>query len=612
MLTISDITYRIAGRTLFEKASLTVSKGHRVGLVGPNGTGKSTLFKLIAGELELDGGEITLVAGTKVGMVRQDLPDDGTLLIDVVLAADLERASLFEEAETATDPQRIADIYTRLADIDAYEAPARAATILAGLGFDETAQNSPISDFSGGWRMRVALAAALFRQPELLMLDEPTNHLDFEALVWLENYLTNYPHTLIIISHDREILNKTVTQIVHLDQCELTSYTGNYDQFEVRRAQKQMNQQALFEKQQAQKNRMQAFVDRFGAKASKARQAQSRIKAIQKMDMVDAIIADRSTRFTFPQPEELASSIITMRDTDIGYEPNKPILRGINRSLTMEDRIALLGANGNGKSTLIKLLSGKLAAMGGDVIRSSKLRVGYFAQHQAEELDMETTPYQLLKDTLPDRPEPKIRAMLGQFGFDKAKADTLISSLSGGEKARLLFCMMSHNAPHIMLLDEPTNHLDIDAREGLIQALNNYQGCVIIVSHDPHIVECVADQLWLVKDGMVSSYDDDLEAYRRLIIDQRRNERSNAKKANKKEKAKAKGKENKPNPLIAEKAEQEMERLAHELSRIEQEMASQAAIDSPPLMNRLLADYATTQTALEEAESNWLELQEAS
>lgn len=607
MLTLTDITYRIAGRTLLDKASLTISKGHRVGLVGPNGTGKSTLFKLISGELEMDGGEVTLVAGTNVGMVRQDLPDDDTKLIDVVLAADTERAGLMKEAEEFEmtgegDPQRIADVYTRLGDIDAYDAPSRAAIILSGLGFDEKAQNSPISDFSGGWRMRVALAAALFREPDLLMLDEPTNHLDFEALVWLENYLTNYSKTLIIISHDREILNKTVTQIVHLDQQKLVSYTGNYDQFEVRRAQKQMNQQALFEKQQAQKNRMMEFVKRFGAKASKASQAQSRLKAIEKMDMVDAIIADRTTRFSFPEPEELQASIITLHDVDIGYEPGKPILKKLNRSIAMDDRIALLGANGNGKSTLIKLLSGKLAALGGEVLRSGKLRVGYFAQHQAEEMDMSATPYELMREMLPGWAEPKIRAMLGQFGFDKTKADTIIDKLSGGEKARLLFCQMSYNAPHIMLLDEPTNHLDIDAREALIQALNGYPGCVIIVSHDPHIVECVADQLWLVKDGKVEAYNGDLDDYRRLIIDQRKAERADAKKAGKKEKNNKKdGK-----PKDASALEKELEQLTREMGRIEGEMASANALESHKVMNTLLADYAKVQTQLQEIEAAWL------
>ncbi|MCH2546603.1 MAG: ABC-F family ATP-binding cassette domain-containing protein [Alphaproteobacteria bacterium] len=610
MLNITDITYRIAGRTLFENTSLIIGKGQRVGLVGPNGVGKSTLFKLIAGELELDGGDISLITGAKMGMVRQDLPDDNTTLLEVVLASDTERSALFAEAETATDPQRIADIFTRLNDIDAYEAPARAATILSGLGFDDTAQNSAIADFSGGWKMRVALAAALFLQPELLLLDEPTNHLDFEALVWLENYLTNYPHTLVIISHDREILNKTVTHIAHLDQCQLTSYTGSYDQFEERRAQKLMNQQALFEKQQAQKKRMMAFVDRFGAKASKARQAQSRLKAIERMDMVDAIIADRSTRFTFPQPEELAASIITLHDVDIGYAPNKPVLKNLNRSITMEDRIALLGANGNGKSTLIKLLSNKLEAMSGEVLRSSKLRVGYFAQHQAEELDLSTSPYQMLKDIMPDKPEAKIRAILGQFGFDKQKADTLIAKLSGGEKARLLFCIMSYNAPHIMLLDEPTNHLDIDARQGLIQALNAYQGCVIIVSHDPHIVECVADQLWLVKDGDVTTYNDDLNAYRQLIIDQRRNERSEAKQEAKKEKKKKAKKEAPSSKNAVQQAETDMERISQRLAQIEADMADDKALDSQSVMSELVTAYAQTQSQLAAAEEKWLKLQE--
>jgi ATP-binding cassette, subfamily F, member 3 len=617
MLTLTDITYRIAGRTLLDNASLSIGKGQRVGLVGPNGVGKSTLFKLIAGELELDGGEISLITGARLGMVRQDLPEDDTLLIDVVLAADTERAALLEEADTlindgATDPQRIADIYTRLTDINAYDAPARASTILAGLGFDDAAQNSPMSGFSGGWRMRVALAAALFREPELLMLDEPTNHLDFEALVWLESYLQNYPHTLIIISHDREILNKTVTHIAHLENQKLTSYTGSYDDFEERRAQKLMNQQALFEKQQAARKKMQDFVDRFRAKASKARQAQSRIKALERMDVVDAVIADRTTRFHFPQPEELPSSIINLQDVDIGYETGRPILRKLNRSLTMEDRVALLGANGNGKSTLIKLLSGKLDALGGEVLRSRKLRVGYFAQHQAEELDLATSPYEMLKALMPGKAEAKIRAILGQFGFDKHKADTLIGSLSGGEKARLLFCVMSHDAPHIMLLDEPTNHLDIDAREGLIQALNAYQGCVIIVSHDPHIVECVADQLWLVKDGDVVTYHDDLDAYRKLIIDQRRSERAEARQEAKKDKEKGKKRQKTSNTSknASQLAEAEMERLSAELGRIEAQMAQEPALSSPATLTELTNAYSQTKTALEKAEEKWLELQE--
>lgn len=610
MLILRDITFRIAGRTLLDKASLTIPAGYRVGLVGPNGTGKSTLFKLIAGELEVDDGEISISSSTKIGMVRQDLPDDSTTLIDVVLAADTERTQLLAEAEEAADPERLGDVYMRLADIDAYNAPARAAVILAGLGFDDKAQNSPISDFSGGWRMRVALAAALFRKPDLLMLDEPTNHLDFEAIIWLENYLATYENTLIIISHDRDILNKTVTHIVHLDQLKLTTYTGNYDQFEVLRAQKLMNHQALFDKQQAQKKKMMAFVDRFRAKASKARQAQSRLKAIEKMDMVDALIADRATSFTFPEPQELASPVITLTHVDVGYAPGKPVLKKLNLSINMDDRIALLGANGNGKSTLIKLLSGKLQALDGSVDRSSKLRVGYFAQHQAEELDLRLTPYQVLKEATPESPEAKVRGVLGRFGFDKRKADTKIEELSGGEKARLLFCLMSHDAPHIMLLDEPTNHLDMDAREALIQALNNYQGCVILVSHDPHLVECVVDQLWLVKDGNCVPYNDDVESYRRLIIEQRRAERSEAKKSAKKDKEKEQQRSQSKKQKHLEKAEMKAERLSREKDKIEKEIAATDAVKSQGLMEELLDKYAIILKELEEAENAWLVAQE--
>ncbi len=608
MIQLKNITYRIAGRTLLDNASLSIPTGYHVGLVGPNGTGKSTLFKLIAGELELDGGEIDMIAGTKMGMVRQDMPDDDTSLLDVVLAADTERASLLAEAETATDPERISDIYVRLDDIDAYGAPARASIILSGLGFPVEDQSRPISDFSGGWRMRVALAAALFQKPELLLLDEPTNHLDFEAIVWLESFLIQYPHTFIIISHDRETLNKTVTHIAHLDQLKLTLYTGNYDQFEEAHAQKRLGHQALFEKQQAHKKKMMEFVSRFGAKASKAKQAQSRLKSIERMDMVDALIAERSVSFKFPQPEQMGSPIVTIDNTDVGYEPGKPVLTKVNISIGGEDRIALLGANGNGKSTLVKLISGNLEAMQGNVFRSGKLRVGYFAQHQSDELDVDATAYEVLRRAIKDQPEHKLRAMLGKFGFDKAKSDTTIEELSGGEKARLLFCLMSHDAPHIMLLDEPTNHLDIDARAALIQALNGYEGCIILVSHDPHLVESVADQLYLVKDGSVTPYNDDLEAYRQLVIDQRRKERSDAKKDKKDKKDHKKSKKNKRNPV--EKLEKKVNKYTAEKLALETEMATPKAINKPGVMDELLAQYAVVQTSLEEAEAAWLEAQE--
>ena len=608
MLDINNITYRIAGRTLFDQASLSVPAGHHIGLVGPNGTGKSTLFKLIAQELDLDGGDISMMSNTQMGMVRQDIPDDDTPLIEVVLAADTERSSLLAELETPIDVERMSDIYMRLADINAYEAPSQAAIILSGLGFSTEQQNQPISDFSGGWKMRVALAAALFRKPNLLLLDEPTNHLDFEAIVWLENYLQNYEHTFIIISHDRETLNKVVTHIAHLDQQKLSLYTGNYDQFENAHAQKRLGHQALFDKQQAHKKKMMAFVDRFGAKASKAKQAQSRLRAIERMDMVDALIAERATSFKFPQPEQIASPIITIDAVDVGYEPGKPILRNINFGLAGDDRVALLGANGNGKSTLVKLISDNLSAMSGQVSRNGKLRIGYFAQHQSDELDVQSTPYEALREAIGEIPETKCRALLGKFGFDKTKSDTKIKKLSGGEKARLLFCMMSHDAPHIMLLDEPTNHLDIDARQALIQALNGYEGCVILVSHDPHLVEAVADRLYLVKDAGVTAYDGDLQAYRGLIMDQRRKERADARKDKKASKA-APAEKPKSQTAKADKLEARISTLLEQKKHIEEAMSVPSAMADANKMSDLLSEYASLEKDIGEAEAAWLEMQ---
>ncbi len=594
MLNIQDLTYRVGGRTLLERASLNIGAGQRVGLVGPNGIGKSTLFKLIANELIADGGDINLVKSATVGWVRQDLPEDDTKLIDIVLAADTERAALMLEAETVEDPERMAYIYTRLDEIDAYDAPSRAASILAGLGFDAEAQLRPISDFSGGWRMRVALAATLFRQPNLLMLDEPTNHLDFEAMVWLENYLMRYKETLLIISHDRDILNKTVTHILHMEDKKLNAYTGTYDEFERRRAERLLNQAALREKQLKQKAHMQKFVDRFGATASKARQAQSRLKMIQKMDIVDAVMADRVTAFEFPEPQELRSPLITLDHVDAGYETGKPILKKLNLRIDMDDRIALLGANGNGKSTLVKLLSGRLPELGGDIVKSGKLKIGYFAQFQTDELDVTKTPYQIMQEAMIGVHESRVRAALGRFGFDKDKADTLVGSCSGGEKARLLFCLMSYDAPHILLLDEPTNHLDIDAREALVQAINNYTGAVILVSHDPHLVESVCDRLWLVADGTCVSYDGDLEDYRKLIVAQRKREREGAKHEARKTKNEKKSGSNKVEKETA-KLEEAVRILAEKKDEMENELANVSTSGDASQLVRLNKSYVQLQ-----------------
>lgn len=609
MLFITNLTYRIGGRTLLDKANLSIPAGHRVGLVGPNGTGKSTLFKLIARELTADAGDITLIKGASMGMVRQDMPDDDTSLLDIVLAADTERAILLHEAETAYDPERMGYIYTRLEEIRAYDAPARAAAILAGLGFNDAAQRSPISSFSGGWRARVALAAALFREPNLLLLDEPTNHLDFEAMVWLENFLIRYPHTLLIISHDREILNKTVNHIAHLDQQKLELYSGNYDYFERKRAERMLGQSALREKQLAQKARMMEFVDRFRAKASKARQAQSRLKMIEKMDIVDEVIADRITAFTFPAPEELKSPLIVLDRVDAGYSAEKPVLRALDLRIDNDDRIALLGANGNGKSTLMKLIAGRLAPLNGDIHKSGKLRVGYFAQFQTDELDTALTPFETMKDAMRGVAELKIRAALSKFGFDKHKADTKVKDLSGGEKARLLFCLMSFDAPHIMLLDEPTNHLDIDARVALMQALNHYNGAVILVSHDPHLVESVADRLWIVADGTCKPYDEDLTAYRELVVAQRKREREQEKRLTKQQKHSVDIPSSPATKTIARAQEKKAQRLEQAIAELSiRKEQSERAIETACAHNdqaklaTLTEAYETVQQQLQQAE----------
>ncbi len=535
MLTVSNLTYKIGPRTIIENGNISVMDGWRVGVIGHNGAGKSTLFKLISGDLHADGGTVSISSNQRLGMVRQDIPETDTPLIDIVLAANEEMAQLWRDAETETDGHKIAEIYQRLGEMDAYAAPSKAAMLLTGLGFKEHQLTEPFSSFSGGWRMRVALAAALFVEPEVLLLDEPTNHLDLEAIMWLEAYLLAYRHTLMIISHDRELLNKCIDHVIHVDKQQLTLYTGNYDTFERERAMRLGLQQKMHEKQEAQRAHMQAFVDRFKAQASKARQAQSRVKALARMDIVDAVIAERAIRFTFPNPAKIPSPMLSINHADIGYTEGEPILKRVHKSIGQDDRIALLGANGEGKSTLMKLVADRLGIMKGDVFRSTKLRIGYFSQHQTDEMDVSSTPYEemfrLFAKKNSDVKEPVVRAKLAAFGFSRDLADNQISALSGGEKARLLFALMSFDAPHLLLLDEPTNHLDIDAREALVQALNDYQGAIVIVSHDPNMVERVADSLWLIKDGACTDFEGDLEDYRKFIIQARRKEKQDEKKA---------------------------------------------------------------------------------
>ncbi|QDY68716.1 ABC-F family ATP-binding cassette domain-containing protein [Qingshengfaniella alkalisoli] len=517
MLTISEINYAVEGRPLFEDASAIIPTGHKVGLIGRNGAGKTTLFRLIRGELALESGFISVPQRARIGGVAQEVPASGTSLLDTVLAADTERAALMAESETSKDATRIAEIQTRLTDIDAWSAEARASSILKGLGFDDEQHAMPCSAFSGGWRMRVALAAVLFAQPDLLLLDEPTNYLDLEGALWLESYLARYPHTVLIISHDRGLLNRAVNGILHLENRKLGFYQGPYDQFARQRAEQRAVQAAMAKKQDARRAHLQSYVDRFRYKADKAKQAQSRLKMLSKMEVITAPEDLARQVFTFPEPEELSPPIITMEDTSVGYN-GQAVLKKLSLRIDQDDRIALLGKNGQGKSTLAKLLSDRLPALSGKMTKSSKLRIGYFAQHQVDELHVDETPLQHLRRERPNELPGKLRARLAGFGLTADQADTEVGRLSGGQKARLSLLLATLDAPHMLILDEPTNHLDMESREGLVEALAAYSGAVILVSHDMHLLSLVADRLWLVKDGSVSPFEDDLEAYRKMLL----------------------------------------------------------------------------------------------
>lgn len=519
MITISDISARIAGRLLLDHASVSLPSGTKAGLVGRNGAGKSTLFRVITGDLGAESGTISIPKNARMGQVKQEAPGTEDSLITIVLSADKERAALLTEAETATDPHRIAEIQMRLVDIDAHSAEARAASILSGLGFDQEAQARPASSFSGGWRMRVALASVLFTEPDLLLLDEPTNYLDLEGTMWLEDYIRRYPHTVIIISHDRDLLNNAVNSIVHLDQKKLTFYRGNYDQFERQKAEADELQMKAKAKNDAARKHLQSFIDRFKAKASKAKQAQSRVKALERMGTVAAVIEDHVQPITFPEPEKQpASPIVAVSGGAVGYEPGKPILKGLNLRIDNDDRIALLGSNGNGKSTFAKFISGRLAAESGEVRLAPGLKIGFFAQHQLDDLVPNETPVEHVRRLMPTEPEAKVRSRVAQMGLATEKMATAAKDLSGGEKARLLMGLAAFYAPNLLILDEPTNHLDIDSRRALIEALNDYDGAVILISHDRHLIEATVDRLWLVNNGTVTSFEGDMEEYRDLIV----------------------------------------------------------------------------------------------
>lgn len=627
MLTISDLTYRIGGRVLIENASVQIPDGHRVALVGRNGTGKSTLLKMISGLLQVDSGAISIGNRQTLGLLAQDEPEGEETLVEIVLQADKERTSLLAEAENLEnleDHNRMAEVYERLADIEAHTAPARAASILAGLGFSEEDQQRPLDTFSGGWRMRVALAAILFSAPDILLLDEPTNHLDIEAAMWLENYLMGYPNTLLIVSHDREFLNKVPEQILHLDQGKLTLYTGNYDQFENARREAVALQKAAAVKQEEQRAHMQAFVDRFRAKASKAKQAQSRLKMLERMEPIATLNEDRPVTFNLPQPEQLAPPVLSLEDVELGYN-DKPLLSGLDMRLDMDDRVALLGANGNGKTTLLKFLAGRLKEMSGSYRKSGKLEVGYFAQNQLEEMDGTLDPIGLISGNRPKWGEQQVRTHLGGFGFGADKVKTKIASLSGGEKARLALSVICLDKPHILLLDEPTNHLDMDSRAALIQAIAAYNGAIILVSHDSYLVNACADRLWLVAEGTCKRYDGDLEGYKAQLLDQRRQERR-AQKADKRnnnaEETKSKGGNKKADRKaraaaraataelrkVIKQAESKVERLKTDLAAVHAKLGDTDSYEgSTADMLKYSQEAAKIQKQLDKVENEWLE-----
>ena len=517
MIFFENISFSVAGRTLVKNSTVSIPSGHKVGLVGRNGTGKTSLFRLVYGDITLDHGDLKLNKNTRVGGVAQEAPGSSITLLDTVLAADQERADLIQKAQLEKDPLQIAEIQTRLADIDAWSAEARAATILNGLGFDKHKQKLACSEFSGGWRMRVALAAVLFSKPDLLLLDEPSNYLDLEGSIWLEAYISKYPSTIIIISHDRALLNNSVNSILHLEDKKLHLYTGNYETFAKTRAARLAHKEAEVKKQNLRRQHLQSYVDRFRYKADKAKQAQSRLKMLAKMEPISISSETTFTKFDFPQPEELSPPIVNIQNASVGYE-EKTVLSDINLRIDQDDRIAILGQNGEGKSTLSKLIANKLKPHVGKIIHSNKLRIGYFAQHQLDELTLNETPMGHVQRERPSEKQGQIRARLDGFGISVEQADIRVKSLSGGQKARLSLLLASLDAPHLLILDEPTNHLDIESREALVEALTKYSGAVIIVSHDIHLLSLVADRLWLAKNGTVKPYEYDLETYRKSLL----------------------------------------------------------------------------------------------
>ena len=616
MLTLDAITLRLGGHLILDHATASLPAKAHVGLVGRNGAGKSTLLKIIAGVHEPDEGSVETPSGTRIGYVAQEAPGGKATPYETVLAAAEERAELLAEAEHAHDPHRIGEIHERLNAIDAHGAPARASRILAGLGFSEEQQHQPLDSFSGGWRMRVALAALLFSEPDLLLLDEPSNHLDLEAAVWLEFFLKAYRGNLIVVSHERDLLNNVADYILHVERGGLTLYRGNYDSFARQRSERAAQTEAMRGKQEAKAKKLQAYVDRWRYKAHTARQAQSRLKALAAMQPIAELVRDASVVFDFPSPKELKPPLVVLDGVAVGYVPGAPVLSGLNLRIDPDDRVALVGRNGNGKTTLARLLAGQLKPEAGATVASSKLRVGYFAQHQIEELVADETPLQHMQSLLPSASPGAVRGQLGRFGFSGDKANVPVRQLSGGERARLSLALITREAPHILILDEPTNHLDVEARDALVEALAEFGGAVVVVSHDRHLLGLIADRLLLVDGGTATEFDGTLDDYRDTILaagdDRAKEGERPAKRDNRKAERRLSAEMRERNQALRKtvtQAEAEMARLAKRRAEIDAMLAAPPA--NSQSVSELMKSRAEVERNLASAEHRWLEASEA-
>jgi ATP-binding cassette subfamily F protein 3 len=614
MITLDGITLRLGGHLVLDHASAALPPKARVGLVGRNGAGKSTLLKVISGVYEPDGGRMEAPSGTRIGYVAQEAPGGDATPFETVLAAATERAELLAEAEHVHDPHRIGEIHERLNAIDAHGAPARASRILAGLGFSEAAQHQPLDSFSGGWRMRVALAALLFSEPDLLLLDEPSNHLDLEAAVWLESFLKSYRGSLIVVSHERDLLNNVVDYILHLERGGLTLYHGNYDSFARQRSERAAHAEAARKQQEAKAKKLQAYVDRWRYKAHTARQAQSRLKALAAMTPIADAVHDASVSFDFPSPKELKPPLIVLDGVAVGYAPGAPVLSRLNFRIDPDDRLALVGRNGNGKTTLARLLAGQLKPMAGSVAASGKLQVGYFAQHQIEELVPDETPLQHMQRLLPAASPGAVRAQLGRFGFSGDKANVAVRQLSGGERARLSLALITREAPHILILDEPTNHLDVEARDALIEALAEFGGAVVVVSHDRHLLGLIADRLLLVEDGTAETFDGSLDEYRDMVLGSGGTERQKSVKPDRRKPDRRLAAETRERRQVlrkqASQLEAELNRLWKRRAEIDRLLAAPAG-NGGASISELMKTRAEIERELASAEHRWLEASEA-